>query len=302
MFLAFVACGSPAARAPAPPSPATPPDLGPHVVALDRFARRELFSWTSGSTAARLAAEGPPLLRVPIHRRAPDVSFYDVHLRATEDLALRTLLTAAPFDKTRYAWPNPWGAALGVEDERYGDRLIRVLLRADAVVARFLPREGAGAAIDGPEWAFQAVDGSAVSRDDVLAHPARLAAILHVRSAWAGKTFVGYREYVLVQEAAIERFELGTPAVRAALSNGAALIEQLRRSAAVPRTRSNDALFLESVVAVGWPHGEAASPEAAWFLTLPFPRSRFRDLGTLRSTLLRAQIAQRTEATFTAEP
>ncbi len=254
--------------------------------------------------------EGPPLLRVPIHRRAPDVSFYDVHVRTTEDLELRALLTAAPFDKTRYAWPNPWGAALGVADERYGDRLIRVVLRENAVVARFLPREGTGAAIDGNEWAFQAIDGTPVAREEVLANPGRLAAVLHVRSAWASnpgqagatKVFAGYREYVLIQEAAIERFELGTPAVREALATAAAMIEQLRRSGAVPLTRPNDATFLEGIVVTGWPKGEATSVEAAWFLTLPFPRAAYRDLGTLRSTLEAARVAQRTGASFTTQP
>ncbi len=296
--LGLLSCQRPAA-APARPAP---PDLSAHVVSLDRFARAELWSWTSAETANKLIAEGPPLLRVRIHPRPPDASFYDVHVRETADVDLRTLLTSEPFSRTRYAWPNPWGAALGVEDERYGDRAIRVVLRDDTVVARFVPREAGHAAVgDLPEWSFQTMLGASVPRAWVLAHPTRLAAVLHVRSVRAGATFVGYREYVLVNEASILRFELGTPRVRAELTEATALLRHLQESGAVPAARPEDGAFLSTVVEQGWLGGWAESVEARWFLTLPFPRSRYRDLTGLGRALGHAASAQRTGMTWSAD-
>lgn len=294
----LVACQRPAAV----PSRPTPPDLAAHVVTLGRFARAELWSWTSAETAKKLVEEGPPLLRVRIHPRPPDASFYDVHVRETADLELRALLTSEPFSRTRYAWPNPWGAALGVEDERYGDRLIRVVLRDDAVVARFVPREvGHLPVVELPEWTFETMAGATVPREWVLANPTRLAAVLHVRSARAGSTFVGYREYVLVNESTVQRFELGTPRVRLELANATRLVQRLLESGAVPAVGADDGPFLSAVVQRGWLRGEAEGVEARWFLTLPFPRPRYRDLPAIARALGHAASVQRVGATWSAD-
>ena len=289
-------------RPTAVPSRPAPPDLSAQGVTLERFARAELWSWTSAETAKKLVEEGPPLLRVRIHPRPPDASFYDVHVRETGDLGLRALLTSEPFSRTRYAWPNPWGAALGVEDERYGDRLIRVVLRADAVVARFVPREaGQAPVVELPEWSFETMAGAAVPREWVLANPTRLAAVLHVRSVRAGATFVGYREYVLVNESTVQRFELGTPRIRAELGSATGLVQRLLESGAVPAHRAEEGAWLSAVVQCGWLRGEAESVEARWFLTLPFPRARYRDLPAVARALVHAAKVQRVEATWSAD-
>lgn len=290
--------------APAPGAlpPALAARLRHEVVTLDRWAHRELWSWTSAATAAALEA-GPPLLRVHIHPHPPDSAFYDVHVRTTADVALRELLTHAPFDRTRYAWPNPWGAALGLDEERYGDRLLRVELRGDAVVARFVPRTAdSGPEPFGlPEWSFATVDGAEVSRDAVLARPSRLAAIVHVRAAWSLGTFVGYREVVLVNEGAVARWELGTPAVRAGLDAARDFLRDLGAVGRIPPSRASDHAYLSRVVEVGWRDGKAEDAEAAWFLTLPFPRPSYRDLSALSRALGHAKFAQRTPVTWTAD-
>lgn len=297
--LLALACARPPTVRPARPALDTG-RLDAEVFTLDRFARRTLWSWTGGATAAALA-DGPPLLRVRIHLHPPDSSFYDVHVRASSDAALRELLTHAPFDRTRYAWSNPWGAALGLDEERYGDRLVRVELRADAVVARFVPRtaEGGPAPFGLPEWAFQTVDGTPVSREAVLADPARLAAVVHVRAAWSGGTFVGYREVVLIQEGALARYELGTPAVRAGLDAALDLLRGL--SGRVPDERADDPAFLTRLVEGTWPAGGAPDVEARWFLTLPFPRPAYRDLPALTRALVHARYAQRRPVSWTTD-
>ncbi len=259
-----------------------------------RWARRELWSWTKTSGAEAIARE-KRFLRYKIHTEAPDDSFYDLHVRRSGDAALSVLLTKPPFDMNRYAWATPWGAADGLDDEQYGDQLIHVVLRADAVIARFVPlTEGEGDAPDAanpfraglPEWTFATVDGTEVSRAEVLAHPGRLAAVFHVcvnRDPDLGR-YVGYREYVLTNEAAIERWEIGGPPAVSALDASSALLRALLDSGAVPPLRDDDDRFLAKHVLARatWTNGFGAlSLEERWLLTLPFPRSQYRDLPRL---------------------
>jgi hypothetical protein len=268
------------------------------------FARRTLYSWTKTEGARWLVKHEPPvLLRWAVHPHPPDVSFYDVHLRATEDDTMGSMLTNAPFDHVRYAWPNPWGACDGLADERYGDQLIRIVLRPDALFIRFVPRtdDGLDGRIDDanpyrlglPEWSFFDLEGNEVPRAVALQNARRIAAVFHASPtrvpSTGGADFSGYREYVLVNESMIESWSLGTPEIRAALDEAAHVVDALRipgSPLAVPRPEG-DALFsrVMRIDALRDRDFDALPLESRWLLTLPFPRAQYRDLSHLSSVL-----------------
>jgi len=286
------------------PGPASRPRASV-LDALDRgavtpvhFARRTLYSWTTAKGASTISSEGQAL-RHRIHVRPPDDAFYDLHLRRTSDASMRALLTAPPFDRVRYAWATPWGAVDGLGDEKYGDRLIRVVLREDALIARFVPlTESDGDPEDPnnpfrlglPEWSFVRTDGTPVSRDVALDRRDKIAAVFHVsvnRDATYGR-YLGYREYVLVNESSIERLEIGSEETAGALSASHDLLRALIDRDGVPEVRADDDRFLaRHAIARGGMHAgfSSLSLEERWLLTLPFPRAQYRDLHHLLSAI-----------------
>jgi hypothetical protein len=285
------------------------------------FARRTLYSWTKPEGARWLVKQRPPvLLRWEVHPHPPDVSFYDVHLRSTEDDAMGAMLGNPPFDHVRYAWPNPWGACDGLDDERYGDQLIRVVLRPDALLVRFVPRtdEGLDGRIDDanpyrlglPEWSFFDLDGNEVPRAAALAEARRIAAVFHASPTRlrpeVGTGYSGYREYVLVNEAMIESWSLGTPEIDAALDEATALVDALRAPGSplsVPPPPGDDVFSrVMRIDALRARDFDALPLESRWLLTLPFPRLQYRDLDHVSAVLHDARARQRFDRVVDPSP
>jgi hypothetical protein len=274
-------------------------------VTLASFPRKVLYSWTKDKGARWLATTDPPrLLRVEIRKRPPDDAWYDVHLRASDDVEMRTLLSSPRFDHVRWTWTNVWGACDGLENERYGDQLVRIELKDDAIFAVFVPKTDDGLPNGGkdesnpfrlgmPEWSFVDLKGAPVAREAVLAHPERLAAVMHHSPSRLNGAWAGLREVVLVNEAEIERWSLGDDAALAALDDGARLVSDLSKLGVVPKTRADDADFVSRLMLQN--KVDSSSPmdvESAWMLTLPFPRARYRDLDRIAALLESARSAQ----------
>ena len=98
---------------------------------------------------------------------------------------------------------------LGLGPRSYGTALVRIELAPEAWIGRFDPtaRE---------PFAFVDAGGQPVAMATVLAQPARLGAIFHVRTdPWQG---VAFREYVVVSPAMVAAWSIATPAIRAELA------------------------------------------------------------------------------------
>ncbi len=284
-------------------------------VTASHFAHKVLYSWTKVEGARWLAKQDPPrLLRYRVHLRPPDVSFYDVHLKASDDDVMQTLFTSPPLDRTRYAWPNAWGACDGLGEERYGDQLLRIVLRDDAIFARFVPRtdDGLGGLVDDanpyrlglPEWSFFDLAGHELTRAEALAARARLAAVFH----WSptrerpedGATYSGYREMVLVNESMIEEWSLGTPAIAFALHDAAETTNATNAAVAATGQVAFDVQQVGALLRLRDPRPPRVRDE--WLLTLPFPRPQYLEMGKLTELLKHAEVSQRFERVVSPEP
>jgi hypothetical protein len=122
----------------------------------------------------------------------------------------------------RFAWPVPWATLHGPAGESYGDALVLVTLRPEAVVVSFRRS-------DGRFLRIETLAHEPVSLTALRAQPERLAAVFFVDDVHERER-APYREYVLVNEAMIESFEVGTELVRDAALRMAG---ELRRVALV---------------------------------------------------------------------
>ncbi|HWB75816.1 MAG TPA: hypothetical protein VG755_12700 [Nannocystaceae bacterium] len=182
------------------------------------FARRVLYSWTSQQTATRIARERELFDDAQLPE-GPTAYVSRLEYVASRDDAsgrLAKLLLGHPdLSRRRYAWVRPWATRMGVV-KPYGERLIAVTLRADAIVGRFDP------SLDQP-WRFHDLDEREVPLGRVLAEPQRIAAVLHIR----GDGQPHFREYVLCNPAAIAEWSLATPEIAATIAEDANAVREL---------------------------------------------------------------------------
>jgi hypothetical protein len=182
------------------------------------FARRVLYSWTSQTTATRIARERELFDDAQLPEGPTAYVQRLEHVASRDDASgrLAKLLLGHPdLARRRYAWVRPWATRMGIV-RPYGERLIAVTLRADAIVGRFDPSH------DRP-WLFHDLDGREVPIGRVLAEPWRIGAILHVRADGQPN----FREYVLCNESAIEAWSLATPEIAETIRADATAMREL---------------------------------------------------------------------------
>jgi len=214
--------------------------LADQAVTETSFARRVLFSWTTREQAEILRRDKHLLLDTELP--SGPTPYVELLGKAASgkgpnaDFA-RVLLLHPSLRLRRYAWSRPWPTAVGVADRAYGDQLLRVVLAPSAIVARFDPSR--------PDvFAFQDLDGRAVSLGEVLSDPSRVAAVLHVRKG--ADSPVAYREYVLCNEAMVTEWSLATPAIRAAVDEDVALLGDIAKAGLTSRSPLADVLAFDT--------------------------------------------------------
>lgn len=210
---------------PAPPRSEALPLLQKQVVVNGAPARRRLFTWTTPDQIEELARDKVLLTRIESPGKGP--TFYDQVLanRAQAGDALAQKLRTLVFAKSRFAWPNPWATLLGWPGESYGEKLVAVDLKPEAWTLKMSTGQGG--------WEVFDLDNRPVPVADAIAHPERIGAVYFVQdnvgsllAAEAGARSA-YREYVLCNEAMIERWSFGDAEVGWALSTSIETIEAL---------------------------------------------------------------------------
>ena len=183
------------------------------------FARRVLYTWTSDVGVERMKKERRVLL--PTEREGYFVQSIDALASASAgpfgDVA-RVLASHPSFAARRYAWTRPFATRVPLSDRSYGDHLVAVTLKPNAVIARFDAR-------DAVPFTFANLDGEEVPLGRVLADPSTLAAVLHVSADPV--TGFPFREYVLVNESMIAEWSLGTDAIARVLAADARAVRDL---------------------------------------------------------------------------
>ena len=153
-----------------------------------------LYTWTTADQIAELRTTKRLLTRE--ESPANGVSYFEqyLHRLAVRGDAIAKLLDTTTFAKSRFAWPAPWATSGGMGAEQWGDRLIRVTLKSEAIVLAVSSRTGTLTARN--------LDNRAVPLDLVMQHPERIGAVYFEAPQ--------YREMVLCNEWIMAHWSVGT--------------------------------------------------------------------------------------------
>lgn len=181
------------------------------AVSHTHVARPVLYTWTREAQIEELRAGAPILSR----------SESTTGVRSGLDVALdqdtsefAQLMRRPGLSLWRFAWPSPWATRMGWPDTGdYGDRLLRVELRSEALIGVYDSR------ISPRVVRFFTDEGNDVSLADAMLVPQFWAAIYHVQESPGpdGQTRLA-REFVLINESMIARVVYGTPQIESELA------------------------------------------------------------------------------------
>lgn len=199
--------------------------LAKRAVTDDRFAVRELYSWTTPDQASALRKTKVLLVATAKTRGAPSPYSRLLSRLATgegQGAEIAKLFVDHPgLTKRRYAWPSPFATAVPLGERSYGHVLVRIVLKNESFLAKLDPLEN-------EPFSFVDMNNASVPLAEVLLHPERIAAVFHVRRAPDGGP--KFREYIVCNETMIARWSLGTAYERAVVAEDAALIAELGAS------------------------------------------------------------------------
>ena len=208
--------------------------LARFAVRDDAYAFRQVYTWTTAEQIEELRRGARLLSRTESPTRGASYVEIVLHELAGAGDPTAKMLYREAFAKMRFAWPFPWATRMGFafdEDyetgdfprEIYGDQLVAVTLKREAIVIRISSKDGVIDARD--------MDGVEVPLATVRASPARVGAIYFTSDASVparkGRSAApaSYRELVLCNEAMIESWSVGTDAIRQELDDEIAVLE-----------------------------------------------------------------------------
>lgn len=228
--------------------------LAPFAVSDERPVAKVLYSWTTDAQVDELDKTKILLSRSESATSGPAAIDREIAGRPASD-AIARLLRDRAYAKKRFAWTAPWATALGMTGTSYGDRLMRIELADDAIVARFMVQSGT--------WELFDMQGQHVDEKTLLAHPERLAAIYHASYDVApGKP--AYREYVIVNESRVAEWSVSTEAIDHLLDESADTVDKLAKTTPV------DVAAFRANVVPGFRTALAKTEVDAWSATLCF--------------------------------
>lgn len=195
-----------------------------------------LYSWTTAEQANELRSGAELLSRTVNAAGSPGHLFDVLAALAARGDGLAALLGGESFRKGRFGWNGLAGTRVG--PETYGDEIVKIELKPEAVIA----------VLSSQQMYLHCLDRSGyVPNEQLLADPTRLGAILftHDRGTtslgtfgprlcnWApGDDRLYYREFYIGNPAMIASYELGTKAIREQLEGERATLESLADQAA----------------------------------------------------------------------
>lgn len=263
-----------AATASSAAAKSTEPDAGSTALDVDKalagtavddqhFARRVFYTWTTPTQIEELQKNETLLSRM--ESKTYGRSMFDVELDAVlardknEPIAKALRGGARGLAQRRFAWSAPWPTVVPLGTQAYGDQLLEVELREQALVARF----ELGAT---PRWRFVDLQGREVPLEEAKTQLHRLGAVLHVAGPASAEADAGtrnYREYVLCNESMIARYRYGGPDLQHRLEDDAALLAALAAQPTLGAER--EALFTR---ALAFPDVAAFAPQPPRLLEL----------------------------------
>lgn len=182
-----------------------------HAVDKSNVGRRTLLSWTTRSQAEDIVKGQAVLSYVESKRFGPAAFDWMLTEEMGKGNELAKLAFHEGFARKRFAWPNAYATALGAGGGRYGAVLLQLELKENALILDFASNK----VVD--------VTGRELPLAEAVAHPERVAA-----AYWEStKPWAQFREYVVLNAAALAKVSFGTPEVLAVFDKERRLLQDL---------------------------------------------------------------------------
>jgi hypothetical protein len=213
--------------------------LKPFAVYNDDFVRDTFYTWTSTKQIKGL--QSSKILLSKSKSETKGYTLFDVSIRDStlNGNPFAEMLKSAQFEKKRFAWINGWATVMGWKDENYGDQLIRIVLKRDAIIGYFNKNKS------GNKFQFFDLNKKNLSSEYVLQNKNRVAVIYHVntkkgvrtehrgtfqRKNQERETNIDFREYVIVNESMIQEWSSGTKEIENEMKAEINLLKRLSSS------------------------------------------------------------------------
>ena len=254
------------------------------------FIRTGLYTWTSKEQIETVRQKKQLLFKSSSEKYGK--SKYDLLLeeQKVKGNMAAAFLSQERFASKRFGWPHPWATVRGYPGENYGDQLIKISFKEDAIFGSFITT-----ATDTLSR-FYSSKGKPLDTDFALLHPERLAVVYFVhsrtiitkehvshgtygRKSRFRKTIsreLPYREYVICNEGMIKEWSYGTQVIRDKLKEDIDYLQQLKKALAAkqkdayPRNSS-----LSGAASEYWPNPQYAGEYAGYISTLALVNSYY---------------------------
>jgi hypothetical protein len=220
--------------------------LKEHAVFNNDPARSTFYTWTSPEQIAELRKSKTLLTKSMSEKNG--YSLFDLSIRDStfKSFLAAKLLQQPQFAKKRFAWTSSWATSMGLNDEKYGDQLIKIVLSDSAYIGCFNPDDLA------EPFSFFDVKGTPVSVNEVLRNSRRLAVVFHfnridvtrseeiirMKNSYGHRTGhyknekanTWFREYVILNEKMIRSWSYGTEEIKNDVRSEIRFLERLKDS------------------------------------------------------------------------
>ena len=222
--------------------------LANYIVPEDFFVRKTVYTWTTPEQIEELRKS--PVLLTRSRSATKGLSEFDQALQDTafSKFPMAKLLSREKFAKKRFAWANPWATVRGWKGETYGDQLIKITLKDDAIVGQFDENNKQ------QPFSFYDMHDKPLDTAYVRKNSEKIAAIYHLstkpgprsvkqyryRGSYSGSyarihrkssnrtvSSAPFREYVILNESEIQDWEYGTQGIKTEITTELNMLTRL---------------------------------------------------------------------------
>jgi len=218
--------------------------LSHQTVYNNDFVRNTFYTWTTKEQIDELRKQ--PTLLTRSQTKKGELSLFDLALRDTSfnKYPIAKVLSQDKFKNKRFGWTNAWAIAMGWQKEQYGDQLLKITLKDDAIIGSFNQNNK-----EHP-FAFFDMQGDSLPIDFAIKNQDKIAVMYHISNRKFKRTapkygkrynsttrhwnkfkfqevYAEFREYVIMNEAMIKSWSYGAQDISAELNSEIAILKSL---------------------------------------------------------------------------
>jgi|GEM_PF-1525130 hypothetical protein len=206
------------------------------------FVRNTFYTWTTKEQIEELRKQ--PTLLTRNQSKKGELSLFDLALQDTafSKYPIAKVLSQDKFKNKRFGWTSAWATVMGWQKEKYGDQLLKIILKDDAIIGSFNQNDKLH------PFSFYDMLGDSLTLDFVIKNQDKIAVIYHLNHKKTKRTepiykrygtqtkvkkykledvYAAYREYVIMNENMIKSWSYGTQEIISKLNTEINLLKSI---------------------------------------------------------------------------